>query len=52
MIFGAGKQIFSLQERIRELEIERNQLSDQIVQAQAGLSQLEDEKCLITQANP
>lgn len=40
MIFGAGKQISSLQERIRELELERNQLSDQVVQAQAELSQL------------
>lgn len=47
MIFGAGKQISSLQARIKELEIERNQLSNQVVQAQAELSQLEDKNGLL-----
>lgn len=47
MIFAAGKQISSLQERIKELEIERNQLSNQVVQAQAALSKLEDENRLL-----
>lgn len=47
MIFGAGKQISSLQERISELETERNQLSNQVVQAQAELSQLEEKNTLL-----
>lgn len=47
MIFGAGRQISSLQEKIRELEAERNLLSNQVEQAHAEQSQLEEKNSLL-----
>lgn len=48
MIFGAGRQISSLQEKIRELEAERNLLSNQVEQAHAEQSQLEKKTACCT----
>ncbi len=52
MIFGAGRQISSLQEKIRELEAERNLLSNQVEQAHAEQSQLEEKNSFVAQTNP
>lgn len=47
MIFGAGWQISSLQEKILELEAERNLFSNQVEQAHAEQSQLEKKSSLL-----